>query len=89
MNKQLCKLPLIIVKGNGQSLFGRAWLAQIRLDWQRIHSILKCGITEVMNHHSHVFQETLGTLQGYKAQLYVDPQTKLRYCKARPVPYSM
>ena len=28
-------------------------------------------------------------LQGYKAQLYVDPQAKLRYCKARPVPYSM
>ena len=88
-NEQTVNLPLIVVKGNGQSLFGRDWLARIRLDWQRIHSILKCGITEVLNHHSHVFQEILGTLQGYEAQLYVDPQAKPRYCKARPVPYSM
>ena len=66
-NEQTANLSLIIVKGNGQSLLGRDWLAQIRLDWQRIHSILKCGITEVLNRHSHVFQETLGTLQGYKA----------------------
>ena len=47
------------------------------------------GITEVLNHHAHVFQETLGTLQGYEAQLYVDPQAKPRYCKANLVPYSM
>ena len=42
-----------------------------------------------MNRHSYVFKETLGTLQGYEAHLYVDPQAKPRYCKARPVPYSM
>ena len=76
-NEQTANLSLIIVKGNGQSLLGRDWLAQIRLDWQRIHSILNCGITEVLNRHSHVFQETLGTLQGYKAQLYVDPQARV------------
>ena len=88
-NEQTVNLPLIVVQGNGQSLFGRDWLARIRLDWQRIHSILKCGIIEVLNCHSHVFQETLGTLQGYEVQLYVDLQAKPRYCKARPVPYSM
>lgn len=43
----------------------------------------------MLERHSHVFQESLGTLQGYEAQLYVDPQAKPRYCKARLIPYSM
>ena len=43
----------------------------------------------MLERHSHVFKETLGTLQGYEAHLYVDPQAKPRYCKARPIPYSM
>ena len=38
---------------------------------------------EILHHHTHVFNEGLGTLQGYEAQLYVDPQAKPRYCKAQ------
>ena len=87
-NEQIAKVSLIVVKGNGQSLFERDWLPQIRLNWQKIHSIPKCDIKEVLNCHSHVFKETLGTLQGYEAKWYVDPQAKPRYCKACPVPYS-
>ena len=87
--KQEAKLPLIVVEGNGPSLFGRDWLAQIFLDWKKIHSLQKCVLKEVLDRHSHVFKENLGTLQGYEAHLYVDPQAKPRYCKARPVPYSM
>ena len=71
-NEQIVKVPLIVVKGNGQSLYRRDWLSQIRLDWQKIH--LKCDIIQVLNHHSHVFKETLGTLQGYEAQLYSTTQ---------------
>ena len=36
-----------------------------------------------------MFTESLGTLRGYEAQLYVDPQAKLKHCKAQPIPYSM
>ena len=88
-NKQVVELPLITVEGNGPSLFGRDWLTHIQLDWKKIHSIQKCGVEEVLERDSHVLQESLGTLQGYEAQLYVDPQAKPRYCKARPIPYSM
>ena len=28
-------------------------------------------------------------MQGYETQLHMDPQAKPRYCKDRPVPYSM
>jgi len=74
-------LPLIVVEGNGPSLYRRDWLSQIHLDWKRIHSVQECGLTEVLDRHSHVFKETVGTLQGYEAQLYVDSQAKPRYCK--------
>ena len=88
-NEQSVQLPLIVVEGNGPSLFGRDWLAHIQLDWKKIHSIQRCGVEEVLKRHSHVFTESLGTLRGYEAQLYVDPQAKPKYCKARPIPYSM
>ena len=78
-----------VLEGNGPTLFGRDWLAHIQLEWKKIHSVQRCGVAEVLERHSHVFKETLGTLQGYEAHLYVDLQAKPRYCKARPIPYSM
>ena len=88
-NKQSVQLPLIVVEGNGPSLFGRDWLAHIQLDWKKIHSIQRCGAEKVLKCHFHVFTESLGTLWGYEAQLYVDPQAKPKYCKAQLIPYSM
>ena len=39
--------------------------------------------------HRKLFEEGLGTLQGYEAKLYVDPQALPKFCKAQPVPYTM
>ena len=39
--------------------------------------------------HARVFQEGLGTLKGYEAQLHVDPQATSKFCPARAVPYAM
>lgn len=36
LNNQSATLPLYIVKGNYPSLFGRAWLEKMRLDWSSI-----------------------------------------------------
>ena len=47
-NRQTLQLPLIVVEGKGPTLFGQDWLSQIRLDWKKIHSIQKCGLTEVL-----------------------------------------
>ena len=88
-NKQSVQLPLIVVEGNGPSLFGRDWFTHIQLDWKKICFIQRCGVEEVLKRHSHVLTESLGTLRGYDAQLYVDPQSKPRYCKARSIPHSM
>jgi len=35
-----------------------------------------------------VFQEGLGTLVGYQAQIQVDPTATPKFCKARTVPYA-
>ena len=78
-----------MVEGNGPSLFGRDWLAHIQRDWKKIYFIQRCSAEEMLKRHSHVFTENLGTLQGYEAQLYVDPQAKPRYCKARSRSYSV
>jgi len=64
--------PLVVVEGNGPSLFRTDWLLKFCLYWKQIHSIQKCDLTEVLNCHIHIFNETLGTLQGYEAQLYVE-----------------
>ena len=42
----------IVVEGNGPSLFGRDWLLQFRLNWKQIHSVHKCDLTEILNHHT-------------------------------------
>ena len=35
--EQEVRVPLIIGKGEGPSLFGRNWLQQVRLDWQEVY----------------------------------------------------
>ena len=40
-NEQKVWFPLIVVEGNGPTLFGTDWLAHIQLDWKKIHSIQK------------------------------------------------
>ena len=36
---QVHTLPLIVVKGQGPSLFGRNWLENIKTDWNSIHAL--------------------------------------------------
>ena len=43
----------------------------------------------LLSRHGKLFEDGLGTLQGYEAKLYVDPQAIPKFCKARPVPYAM
>ena len=83
------KVPLLVVKGEGPSLFGRDWLTKIRLDWGAINTVKCRTLTSVLESYSSVFEPGLGTLQGYEAKIYVDPGAQPKYCKARSVPYAM
>ena len=84
-------LPLIVVTGNGPSLFGQDWLQYINLDWKTLNIVLtqatnNSTLSAVLTHHKAVFNDELGVIKGTSAKLYVDPLT---FFKPRAVPYSM
>ena len=73
-NMQFIELPLLIVKGEGPSLFGRNWLSQIKLDWGAINQVTQHVCNKVLDKYPDVFKYELGTLQGTRAKIHVDPQ---------------
>ena len=86
---QTATLPLVVVEGNGPTLMGRNWLSKIKLNWSKIHYIVNAGLSELLHKYHEVFQDGLGTFQGYQAKIEVDPEAVPRFHKARTVPYSM
>ena len=71
---QKARLPLFVTKGKGPSLLGRSWLAVLQLDWNRIFNIRpKYTLQDVLDVHTDVFQDKLGTVKGDTATIHVDP----------------
>ena len=85
---QTAQLPLLIVEGSGP-LMGRDWLQKIKLDWGSIHHVSSSGLQELLSKHPSVFQDGLGTLQGFEAHIEVEPGAQPRFCRARTVPYAL
>ena len=46
------------------------------------------SLQSVLDRHSSVFEEGLGTLHGFKAKIHVDSTAKPVFCRARTVPYT-
>ena len=87
---QVVPLPLVIVKGQGSTLFGRNWLTHIQLDWSCIKSIhSNSSVFELISKYSHLFSTDLGTLKGVEAKIFVAPNAQPRFYKPRPVPYAL
>ena len=85
---QTTKLSLQILKGNGPNLFGRNWLKNIKLNWGSIKKI-SCDLDSMLSRHQSVFKDELGTMQGVKAKLFVELESKLKFFKPRQVPYAL
>ena len=88
------KLVLIVVGGQGPSLFGRNWLKYLRLDWRQIASVHKIVsrpevLNTVIKRHQKLFTDELGTVTPFKAKLQVQPQAVPRFFKPRPVPFAI
>ena len=84
---QTLPLTLIVAATDGPSLLGRDWLHRLHLDWNAILSITADdGLSVLLQKYSDVFSEKLGTLKNFQAKQFID-DSKLIYCKARPVPY--
>ena len=79
-----------MVAGSGPSLLGRDWLLHITLDWKSLYNVeMSPTLTDLLDRHKALFRDELGTLKGTSAKLHVDPQSRPRFCKPRPVPYAM
>ena len=88
-NGQFCKLPLVVVAGGGPSLVGRDWLCHIRLDWRQINRVHNASLQAVLTRHPLVCQEGLGTLKGFEARIYVDPDAPTRFNRSRSVSFAL
>jgi len=84
---------LVVVSGNGPTLFGRDWLMHIRLDWPSlcVANVQSNYLTlkNLLTTYSDVFKEELGTLSGFEVKLNVKPGSKPQFCRARQVPYAL
>jgi hypothetical protein len=85
------KLPLLVVKGKGPALLGRNWLGEIHLNWPMIEQLAPMNqrLEKLVQGYPHHFKEGLGTLQGVKAKIHVDPSATPVFHIARPVPYAL
>ena len=87
-------LDLFVVKNDSPSLFGRAWLKYIKLDWNSI-KFLQTGKTtdenlqDILNKYKSVFTEQSGKVKGVNATLTLKENAQPKFCKARPVPYAL
>ena len=84
------KLPLLIVAGQQRPpLFGRDWLHNIRLDWMKLHQIRMGLSTDIANRFPAVFQKSVGTIRGYKADIRLKQGAKPIFKKSRSVAYAL
>ena len=83
-------LPLLVVKGGGTTLLGRDWLQQLRLDWKTIFSLHSTlNLQQVLDCHSSVFTDELGTFNKSKVKFYLKENSKPLFLKARQVPFAL
>ena len=91
-------LTLLVVAGDGPSLFGHNWLSHIRLDWKSIGAIGAItaspkvptpSLEALLKKHEGIFFEELGTIRPLQAELQVCSDARPKYCKARPVPFAI
>jgi hypothetical protein len=90
--RQQAKLVLVVVGGDGPSLFGRNWLNYIRLDWSNIAAVRSVNtkpLYTLMQQYQSLFAEGLGTVTPYKATLQVQPDAIPRFFKPHPVPFAI
>ena len=86
------QLPLVVVKGEGPSLFGRNWLRHIQLNWSSIKAIRQHSLKTLQglcNQYAEVFNDELGHIQNFTARLLVQEDARPKFCKARTVPYAL
>ena len=88
-------LPIIIVKGNRQTLLGLNWIKWIKLDWHKIFEITEqdkgseISLNGLLSQFPTAFEDKVGTVKNAKAKLILKPDAVPKFCTPRPVPYAL
>lgn len=86
-----CVLPVIVARGSGPNLIGRDWFSALNIKVS-INFVSSTGISmtkEMLQKHSEVFKEGLGTYRGEPVTIHLKPDANPRFLKARPVPFAI
>ena len=80
---------MLVIDGDGPSLFGRDWLEHLILDWPKLHALhsLKPSCQDILDRHASVFEDKLGCLQDTAVKIHVDQQAQPKFL--RPAQYLM
>ncbi len=94
--QQKKSLSLLVVAQDGPTLLGRNWLEHLRLDWKKIvephygvNRIAGNSLESLFANHADIFLDELGTVQGFKTQLHVEPDARPKFCRPRSVPLAI
>ena len=84
-------LSLVIMQGNGPALFGREWLAKIRLSWPSIafHTVVGKRLDEVLQQFKEVLHEELETAHTPSVHLKLKQDSQPKFVPARSVPFAL
>ena len=80
---------------NQLPLLGRDWLGRVRLNWTKIFSDMQLGSINALNIDSikeefpDVFKEELGMLKGIEVEIELQQGVSPKFCKSRPIPFSL
>ena len=87
------KLTVFVVKRNNPALLGRDWLSRLKLDWAKILAVksesVPGSVKEVLDKHASLFSHGYGTIKDFKAQIHLKENVQPKFCKARPMPFSL
>ena len=88
--EQLLQLPVYVVDGGGPNLLGRDWLGKFKIKLTNVCTLMAPDkLNQVLNTHSQVFEEGLGTLNNVKVNLAIDPSVPPKFHKARSIPFAL
>ena len=89
-DEQLLQLPVHVVDGGGPNLLGRDWLGKFKINVTNVCTLMAPDkLNQVLNTHSQVFEEGLGTLNNVKVNLAIDPSVPPKFHKARSFPFAL
>ena len=89
--EQNLQLIVHVVDGQGPNLLGRDWLSKFKInELSNIHTLVTPSkLDQILNKHTVIFEEGLGTLRDVKVKLLVDLSVTPKFYKARTIPFAL